>query len=87
MPTYEYRTTGEGKGCAHCRKGFDAVQRMSEEPLTTCPTCGGAVARAITGCAMCTGQSDQSKLSDGNLKRLGFNKLVNEGGGKFRKTV
>jgi putative FmdB family regulatory protein len=34
MPTYEYR-------CRDCGHSFDIVQRMSDEPLTHCPKCGG----------------------------------------------
>lgn len=41
MPTYEYK-------CAKCGK-FDAFQKISDEPLQTCPTCGGAVVRVISG--------------------------------------
>ncbi len=39
MPTYEYR----------CKKGhtFEEVQRMSDEPLTSCTVCGAAVQRVF----------------------------------------
>ena len=33
MPTYGYR-------CGTCGHEFDAVQRMSDEPVAECPTCG-----------------------------------------------
>ena len=33
MPIYEYQCTG----CGH---GLEALQRMSDEPLTLCPECG-----------------------------------------------
>lgn len=32
MPIYEYQ-------CAACGHQFDAMQKMSEEPLKTCPKC------------------------------------------------
>lgn len=40
MPTYEYR----------CAQGhdFEAFQRMSEEPLDTCPECGAAAERQLS---------------------------------------
>lgn len=40
MPTYEYR----------CAAGhdFEAFQRMSEAPLTTCPQCGAAAERQLS---------------------------------------
>ena len=41
MPTYEYR----------CVRGhsFDVFQKMSDEPVATCPECGEAAARVVTG--------------------------------------
>jgi putative FmdB family regulatory protein len=41
MPTYEY----ECKKCGH----FDAFQKMSDDPLQACPSCGGHVRRLIVG--------------------------------------
>ena len=40
MPTYAYR-------CSACDHRFDAVQRMVDDPLTECPSCGGFVKRLI----------------------------------------
>jgi putative FmdB family regulatory protein len=39
VPIYQYR----------CTKGheFDVMQRMSEDPLTTCEVCGAAAARVL----------------------------------------
>lgn len=42
MPTYDYR-------CKACNHHFEAFQRMSDAPLSTCPECGGEVQRLITG--------------------------------------
>jgi putative FmdB family regulatory protein len=42
MPTYEYE-------CKNCGHTFDAFQRMSDPPLTTCPQCGQALRRLING--------------------------------------
>ena len=36
MPTYEY-------ACTACGHRFDAVQRFTDEALTECPECGGAL--------------------------------------------
>lgn len=33
MPIYEYR-------CAACSHAFDALQKLSDEPLKECPACG-----------------------------------------------
>lgn len=36
MPTYEY-------ACTACGHRLEAVQKFSDEPLTECPECGGAL--------------------------------------------
>jgi putative FmdB family regulatory protein len=40
MPTYEYL-------CKSCGTRFEAWQRMTDDPLTTCPTCRGEVRRIL----------------------------------------
>ncbi|MBA2284207.1 MAG: zinc ribbon domain-containing protein [Ktedonobacteraceae bacterium] len=40
MPTYEYL-------CQACSHRFETWQRMIEEPLTTCPECGGHIRRVL----------------------------------------
>ena len=42
MPTYEY-------ACTNCGHTFEAMQRMSDKPLTRCPKCKGAIRRVIHG--------------------------------------
>lgn len=42
MPTYTYQ-------CEQCKYQFEEFQKMSDAPLTTCPTCNGKVHRLITG--------------------------------------
>ena len=41
MPVYEYE-------CSGCEKVFEVQQRLSEKPLSTCPTCGGQVRKLIS---------------------------------------
>ena len=36
MPTYEY-------ACTACGHRLDAVQKFTDDPLTECPECGGAL--------------------------------------------
>ncbi len=36
MPTYEYR-------CTECGKTFETVQKFTDDPIETCPSCGGRV--------------------------------------------
>jgi putative FmdB family regulatory protein len=40
MPTYEYL-------CASCGHRFETWQRITEDPLTTCPECGGQIKRVL----------------------------------------
>lgn len=40
MPKYDYK-------CKECGIVFERYQRFSEEPLTCCPECNGAVHRVI----------------------------------------
>jgi putative FmdB family regulatory protein len=41
MPVYEYE-------CPACEKVFEVQQRMTEQPLETCPECGGQVRKLIS---------------------------------------
>src|ERR1700694_5418149 len=40
MPTYGYR-------CGNCGHQFEIVQRISDEPLKTCPKCQGKLAKML----------------------------------------
>jgi len=40
MPTYEYV-------CNDCGERFEKYQKMTDEPLSSCPSCGGTVKRLI----------------------------------------
>ena len=40
MPTYGYR-------CGSCGHQFEIVQRISDEPLTTCPKCQGKLNKIL----------------------------------------
>jgi putative FmdB family regulatory protein len=40
MPTYQYR-------CTECGEDLEAVQKFSDAPLTTCPTCGGQLRKVF----------------------------------------
>ncbi len=42
MPTYEYK-------CNQCGHQFEAFQKISDDPLTECPQCGGEIVRLISG--------------------------------------
>lgn len=40
MPTYEYE-------CEKCENNFEIFQKMSDEPIKTCPKCGGKVHKVL----------------------------------------
>jgi len=40
MPTYEYL-------CPTCNHRFETWQKMTDEPLTTCPECGSPIRRVF----------------------------------------
>lgn len=42
MPTYEYRCTG-------CQHDFEKLQKMSDEPVASCPKCGAPGERKLSG--------------------------------------
>ncbi len=41
MPTYSYR-------CTECDTAFDIQQAFTEDSLTVCPTCGGALRKLFS---------------------------------------
>ena len=40
MPTYEY-------ACRECSNRFETWQKMTDDPLTNCPECGGSIRRVL----------------------------------------
>lgn len=44
MPIYEYR-------CESCSHELEAIQKMSDAPLTTCPECGEATLKKLISAA------------------------------------
>lgn len=45
MPLYEYE-------CQSCGRRTELLQRFSDEPLTTCPECGGKVRKLLSAPAV-----------------------------------
>lgn len=41
MPIYEYK-------CDKCRKHHEIMQKITEKPLTVCPSCGGSMKKLIS---------------------------------------
>jgi putative FmdB family regulatory protein len=84
MPIYEYR----------CENGhnFDAIQRMSDDPLTTCEVCGAPVQRVLHAPAVHFKGSGFYNTDYGTKKRARELKSAGEGtskngdGAKSRET-
>ena len=45
MPLYEYR-------CSDCGNSLEVIQKFSEEPLQTCPECGGQMEKLLSAPAI-----------------------------------
>lgn len=41
MPIYEYQ-------CTHCGRTLEVMQKITDEPLETCPSCKGKLRRLIS---------------------------------------
>jgi len=48
MPIYEYESADPERGCERCRRSFEIMQSVRDEPVTVCPACGGSVRRRIS---------------------------------------
>ncbi len=83
MPVYVYKSVSAEKSCEYCKDSFEFYQSISAETLTECPKCHAPIYRVIQAVGVQMGK--KFMMEDSNLKKHGFTKLVNEGGGKFRK--
>lgn len=83
MPFYVYKARDEAKSCEYCKDGFEIQQAIKDNALDICPKCGSEISRLIFASGITIGK--KHLLTDSNIKKKGFTKLVNEGDGKFRK--
>ncbi len=60
MPIYEYRACD--KGCNHCRRGFDVLQKLTDEPLQQCPRCNAPVKRVVSRFWACVIESPEESI-------------------------
>ena len=86
MPTYVYESAEGEKGCPDCHVGLEVRHGMNEPGPARCPRCDSKLQRRIAAPGLALRYNERSKLSDANLRRTGFKKLINEGDGKFRIT-
>ncbi|MBL4847774.1 MAG: zinc ribbon domain-containing protein [Planctomycetes bacterium] len=86
MPTYHYRAVEDEAACDACRETFSKIQTISEPLVEQCSSCEAPVRRVICaagGSLIDKRYKTKKMLSDGNLKKLGFKKLVKESDGKY----
>ena len=81
MPTYEY-------ACTSCGHHLDAVQSFTDDPLTTCPECGGnlrkvygAVGIVLKGSGFYKTDSRAASGSNGSGKKAGDTQSGDSSGG------
>ncbi|MEW6713372.1 MAG: zinc ribbon domain-containing protein [Candidatus Riflebacteria bacterium] len=87
MPIYTYRAKDPDQSCCKCRDSFDTMQKITEEALTICPECGNEIVRIIHAAKPFKDKSEHKMLSDENLKKHGFKKLVKTGKGTYDEVV
>ncbi|HNX77552.1 MAG TPA: zinc ribbon domain-containing protein [Candidatus Rifleibacterium sp.] len=87
MPFYTYKARDQEQSCDYCRESFEIFQKIKEDTLETCPECENQIVRIMHPAAQGRDDSTKKLLSDDNLKKHGFKKLVNRGGGKFDEVV
>jgi putative FmdB family regulatory protein len=78
MPTYVYR-------CQSCSTLQEAVQRITDDPLTTCEDCGGSLRRVLQPVGIVFKGSgfyvtDYKRSDSGNGKNLPAANVKSEGG-------
>jgi putative FmdB family regulatory protein len=66
MPTYEYL-------CNHCSHRFEIWQKMTDDPLTTCPKCGQHIRRVLFPAGIVFKGSGFYKTDHGNGAIAGEN--------------
>ena len=78
MPIYEYQ-------CAHCDHQLEALQKLSDAPLVTCPACGrDALQKRISAAAfrLKGGGWYETDFKTGNKKNLASGSDSGSGSGK-----
>jgi putative FmdB family regulatory protein len=78
MPIYEYEHVGHP-----CKLGkvFDFKQSLADDPLVKCPECNGAVKKLISQISI------SFPKSNGELRDLGFTKLVKRDDGVYENVT
>jgi putative FmdB family regulatory protein len=69
MPIYEYQAVDPKAGCRICRRPFEHLQGLRDEPLTACPECGASVRKLISRCrAAVLEPSEEAAMTEGRIR-------------------
>ena len=90
MPVYIYRSVTDPEKpkpntCEMCLEPFELIQRMVDDALTNCPTCGKPIERVVSAPNL-NGVGRVQKPSDAQLARSGFTQYKKAGKGHYEKT-
>ena len=87
MPIYVYGPPSGGpeRQCETCAKTFEIQQRMSDEPLSACPSCGGAIERIILPPNLNGVGFMGRKPSNERMAQAGFTQYKRSGKGYYEK--
>ena len=83
MPIYEYGPDGHD-GCEFCAQGFEVLQKITAERLSTCPKCNRPIRRLLSPPSVKMGRGNV--LSQKNIEKHGFTQYKNTGKG-FERTA
>ena len=83
MPIYEYQALTD-QTCAHCRNGFELLQKLADAPLQDCPSCNSPVRRVVSAPNL---TKPGPSLAPSNLEQHGFTQYRKSGKGVYQKTA
>ena len=83
MPIYEYQAKGEDS-CGYCGKGFDVMQKISDEPLRFCPKCHAPVEKKVSSPNLAR---HTTSLSEKNIEKHGLTQFRKVEKGVYEKTA
>ena len=83
MPIYVYQPEVQSD-CDHCENGFDQLQKIGDEPLTSCPECLSPVKRVVTAANIA---SASPSLSEDNISKHGLTQYRKLEKGVYEKTT
>jgi putative FmdB family regulatory protein len=81
MPIYEYAPTSGH--CEQCKGLFEVMQRLADDKLTRCPSCGQPCERRISAVAL----GGKYAVTDSAVKNSGLTQYKKAGDGVYERTA